>query len=696
MIHTLAYASFLEDPATWAILGIAAGLPATLARADMTRRRELLAGGALVVAAVLGWALVRTYPGYDSYFALLWGREIRHGFGPAYEVYAAPTPHPLWTAIGAVAGLFGRHGDRILILVTVISWAASVWGVARIGAALWDGARGLVAALFLATSSAFLLYAGKAFVDVPFVALVVWAGALEAERPRRGRSVALLLALAGLLRPEAWILALGYVAWLWWADRRIDPVVAALGVGAPLLWFLLDALATGDPLFSLHQTSFLVDSIGQDVPVWRVPDRLVSFLGSTVRPPILLLGGVGLVTVWLDRRRRALRELVVPLALLVGGIVAFVGSAVAVGTVQQRYLTLPAVAVCLFAAHALLGFRDRTGRFAPLAHGRDRRHRPRGARRRRAPARDRAPPDRRAALRARRARSADHVVGRARRARLPPDRPSHLQARARPALDRGRRPRRGARRAGRPGPASRRAAVRDRRGQAHAPLRDRRRRAVLDQRRAARHATRDRPDAVLPGQGRLPAVRVLALAPHPDDEVLGAGATLLGLSGAGWDVVVRACTLGSDPARHEQRAVEAREACRRLGWSWRAPDEPAWEDGPWDLVVSPHPEDDRHPAHAAAGREAAEQATGPWWRWALWGDLNAANRLVPFGRAELERLEDALGAHASELERLDLFTLLRARAELAAVRGPELVGAFGASRNDPAPFAELLDVVELR
>ena len=23
---------------------------------------------------------------------------------------------------------------------------------------------------------------------------------------------------------------------------------------------------------------------------------------------------------------------------------------------------------------------------------------------------------------------------------------------------------------------------------------------------------------------------------------------------------------------------------------------------------------------------------GPWWRWALWGDLNAANRLVPFGR----------------------------------------------------------------
>ncbi len=172
----------------------------------------------------------------------------------------------------------------------------------------------------------------------------MWAGALEAERPRRGRSVALLLALAGLLRPEAWILASGYVAWLWWADRRIDPVVAALGVGAPLLWFLLDARVTGDPLFSLHQTSFVVDSIGEDVPVWRVPDRLVSFLGSTVRPPVLLLGVVGprarLARPPPPRATRARR----PAALLAGGIVAFVGSAIAVGTVQQRYLTLPAVA----------------------------------------------------------------------------------------------------------------------------------------------------------------------------------------------------------------------------------------------------------------------------------------------------------------------------------------------------------------
>ena len=39
------------------------------------------------------------------------------------------------------------------------------------------------------------------------MATVVWAGALEAARPRRGTVVFLLLAAAGLMRPEAWLLS---------------------------------------------------------------------------------------------------------------------------------------------------------------------------------------------------------------------------------------------------------------------------------------------------------------------------------------------------------------------------------------------------------------------------------------------------------------------------------------------------------
>ena len=48
------------------------------------------------------------------------------------------------------------------------------------------------------------------------MATIVWAGALEAARPRRGPVVFLLLAAAGLMRPEAWILAGLYFLWMSW------------------------------------------------------------------------------------------------------------------------------------------------------------------------------------------------------------------------------------------------------------------------------------------------------------------------------------------------------------------------------------------------------------------------------------------------------------------------------------------------
>jgi uncharacterized membrane protein len=318
------------------------------------RRAELVAGGALALAGVAAWALARTYPTYDSYFALVWGRELLHGELPRYEVDAAPTPHPLWTLAGAACALLGRAGERALVFVAVLAFVALVWGVARLGAALWDGPRGLLAGAFVGTSFAFGLYAANAFVDVPFVALVAWAAALEQERPRRGVMPMALLALAGLLRPEAWVLSLAYLAWLWRAGVRA-PAMVALAVAPPLLWGLSDLAVTGDALFSLHRTSNVAESIGQDVAASAVPRTLVSYLAGTVRAPVLALGVVGVA---LAVRRRGARTLAVPLVLLGLGIVAFVAVGVVVGTSERRYLTVPAVAVCLFAAHAVLGFRD--------------------------------------------------------------------------------------------------------------------------------------------------------------------------------------------------------------------------------------------------------------------------------------------------------------------------------------------------
>ena len=51
------------------------------------------------------------------------------------------------------------------------------------------------------------------YIDIPYLAFVVWAAALEAERPRRGTVGLRAARLRRALRPEAWLLSGLY--WLW-------------------------------------------------------------------------------------------------------------------------------------------------------------------------------------------------------------------------------------------------------------------------------------------------------------------------------------------------------------------------------------------------------------------------------------------------------------------------------------------------
>jgi LmbE family N-acetylglucosaminyl deacetylase len=55
---------------------------------------------------------------------------------------------------------------------------------------------------------------------------------------------------------------------------------------------------------------------------------------------------------------------------------------------------------------------------------------------------------------------------------------------------------------------------------------------------------------------------VLQVTPHPDDETLGAGGTLLRLRERDWQVATLACSFGR-PADAVRRRRELSEACRR-------------------------------------------------------------------------------------------------------------------------------------
>jgi hypothetical protein len=321
--------------------------------ASLTRRGPAVALVLLIVAVAVGTLVYPTYPNYDSYYSLLWGREILHLHLPTFDVYRAPTEHPLALAFGAALSLLGRSGDRVMVLATMASLVVLAAGMYRLGRAAFTPIIGLIAAALLLTRFDFPFLAARAYIDIPYLAFVVWAAALEVERPRRGWPVLILLLLASLMRPEAWLMAGLYVIWIgWhasWRDRFIYAGVAAAG---PLIWIAIDTIATGHPLFSLTHTSGLAEELGRNKGLSQVPSATWEFLKSLDKLPVLLAAIVGLLlTIWLTPRR-----MLVPLILLVLGLVTFFLVGVAGLSIINRYLLVPSLMIMVFAAVALGGW----------------------------------------------------------------------------------------------------------------------------------------------------------------------------------------------------------------------------------------------------------------------------------------------------------------------------------------------------
>jgi len=78
-----------------------------------------------------------------------------------------------------------------------------------------------------------------------------------------------------------------------------------------------------------------------------------------------------------------------------------------------------------------------------------------------------------------------------------------------------------------------------------------------------------------------------------------------------------------------------------------------------------------------AAWNAARSAGCRLWLWGLWTDLPAPSLLVPVAASRLDEAVHALEAHRGEISRTDYRRLLRSRAEVQGILGPELVFGFG-------------------
>ena len=70
--------------------------------------------------------------------------------------------------------------------MTLATYLWLVWGIYRLGRVAFTPLIGAIAALLLLTRFDFAFLAARGYVDVPYMALVVWAAVMEASRPRRG------------------------------------------------------------------------------------------------------------------------------------------------------------------------------------------------------------------------------------------------------------------------------------------------------------------------------------------------------------------------------------------------------------------------------------------------------------------------------------------------------------------------------
>jgi hypothetical protein len=312
-----------------------------------------LSFAAMSLGALIGFLLIPTYPIYDTEYYLLWGREITHGQLPSFTAFDAPTEHPLAVAFGTIISIFGNAALRLEVLCAIASFLLLAWGIYRLTRTAFTPIVAATAVALLLTRFNFMFLAARGYVDLTYCAAIVWAAALEIEKPRRGTLVFVVLLAAELIRPDAWLLAGLY--WLWcapkasWSARIRWAAIIAAG---PLIWVALDWIVTGQPLYSLHRTQDTAVALGRTVPLAQLPGTLSHYLIVLAKSAVLAGAIAGVVlSAWLVPRR-----MVAPFVVLLSGIGTFVVLAGAGLSVIDRYLLMPAVMILIFCAFALSGW----------------------------------------------------------------------------------------------------------------------------------------------------------------------------------------------------------------------------------------------------------------------------------------------------------------------------------------------------
>ena len=313
-----------------------------------------LAPRAAAVAVAVGLAILIVFasgaqPGYDTSWHLVWAHQILSAHSPTFDAWAAPTEHPLLMLIALVAALFGSAATQVMLVFTLLALFGLLEAMRRLSREVFgSGLAGVAGWVLMAGAYGLLLQALRGYLDVWFLLLVTIA-ALRIARTKQATAGWLPLLLAGLLRPEAWLLA-GIALVAGWKqagrDERIKAIAAVLA--PPAIWFSIDALVTGQPLLSLKTASAL-EVVGSGGPL----HVFAGTLGGGLRGPVTLLGVLGIGLAW---KKLGVERLRIPLVLIGAGLAMALVIAIGGLTLLPRYLLLCDLGLALFAGYTLGGW----------------------------------------------------------------------------------------------------------------------------------------------------------------------------------------------------------------------------------------------------------------------------------------------------------------------------------------------------
>jgi hypothetical protein len=369
-------------------------------------------GGAALLWAIAGVGFVN----YDTLYGLVWAQQLTRGEIPEYGLPIAPTPHPLVEALGVpLAPLGASASATIVVALGFLALSACGWVIYRLGSVWFGRAAGALAALILLTRVPVLSYGVRAYVDVPYLLLVLSALLVESRRSRAGAPVLVLLGLAGLLRPEAWAFSGIYWVYLVVSSSRSHSSCAshshsssshahpspshphslpshslpshsspshssptshshplsasrshpdsarthaelarlALLAGmAPAIWVLSDLLVTGNAMWSLTHTKQTATVLGRASGIADVPQYIPRRIGEVLRPAVLAGAALGGALSLAWLGRRA-RPCALAGVIAVGVFAALAAFGLPIDT---RYAFLASAILCVFCGAGVFGW----------------------------------------------------------------------------------------------------------------------------------------------------------------------------------------------------------------------------------------------------------------------------------------------------------------------------------------------------